>query len=82
MTFLFSRRRFALLLATRLVLVGAVLAPVSTLAMQILEAVDHAELAAEISATGVNRIALAGDRIARVVRSPDGYAVECPISPM
>ena len=55
---------------------GAVLAPVPALAMQILEAADHAELAAEISATGVNRIALAGDRIARVVRAPDGYAVE------
>ena len=76
MTLLFSRRRFSLLLATRLVLMGAVLAPVPALAMQILEAADHAELAAEISATGVNRIALAGDRIARVVRAPDGYAVE------
>ncbi len=76
MTFLFSRRRFSLLLATRLVLMGAVLAPAPALAMQILEAADHAELAAEISATGVNRIALLGDRIARVVRSPDGYAVE------
>ncbi len=41
-------------------------------AMQILDAADHAELAAEISATQVNRIALHGDRIARVVRSPDG----------
>ena len=45
-------------------------------AMQILEAVDHAELTAEISATGVNRIALVRDRIARVIRSPGGYAVE------
>ena len=44
--------------------------------MQILEAADHGEIAAEISATNVNRIALAGDRIAKVVRSPDGYAVE------
>ena len=76
MTLLSPRRRFALLLATRLVLMGALLAPVPALAMQILEAADHAELAAEISATGVNRIALAGDRIARVVRAPDGYAVE------
>ena len=76
MTLLFSRRRFSLLLATRLVLMGAVLAPAPALAMQILEAADHAELAAEISATGVNRIALHGDRIARVVRSPDGFAVE------
>ena len=45
-------------------------------AMQILEAVDHAELSAQISAGGVNRIALAGDRIARVIRGPGGYAVE------
>ena len=76
MTLLSPRWRFALLVATRLVLMGAVLAPVPALAMQILEVADHAELAAEISATGVNRIALAGDRIARVVRAPDGYAVE------
>ena len=45
-------------------------------AMQILDAADHAELTAEISATNVNRIALAGDRIAKVVRTPDGFAVE------
>ena len=76
MTLLPPRRRFSLLLATRLVLMGAVLAPAPALTMQILEAADHAELAGEISATGVNRIALHGDRIARVVRSPDGFAVE------
>ena len=35
-------------------------------AMQILEAADHGELAAEISATGVSRIALSGDRVRRV----------------
>ena len=45
-------------------------------AMQILDAVDHAELAAEVSATGVNRIAVAGDRIARIVRSPHAFAAE------
>ncbi len=45
-------------------------------AMQILDAADRAELAVEISATQVNRIALHGDRIARVVRAPDRYAVE------
>ena len=44
--------------------------------MQILDAADHAELAAEISATNVNRIALHGDRIAKVVRAPDGFEVE------
>ncbi len=69
------RGRFALLLAAHLVCMGAIAAPPAA-AMQILDAADHAELAAEISATNVNRIALARDRIARVVRSPDGYAVE------
>jgi len=69
-------RRLALPLAALLVHVGAFAAPASAVAMQLLEAADHAELAAEISATDVNRIALIGDRIARVVRAPDGYAVE------
>ena len=59
-----------------LMFAGAFALIVPAAAMQILEAVDHAEIAAEVSATGVNRIALAGDRIARVVRAPDGYAVE------
>ena len=45
-------------------------------AMQVLDAVDHAELSAEVSASGVSRIALEGDRIARVIRSPGGFAVE------
>ncbi len=67
------RTGWAALLAAPLFLMAAV-APAA--AMQILDAADHAELAAEISATNVNRIALARDRIARVVRSPDGYAVE------
>ena len=71
-----NRRRFAPLLAACLMCMGALAAPFPALAMQILDAADHAELAAEISATGVNRIALAGDRIAKVVRSPDGFAVE------
>ncbi len=70
------RRRFAPLFAIALGCMAALAAPVPALAMQILDAADHAELAAEISATGVNRIALAGDRIARVVRAPDGFAVE------
>ncbi len=51
-------------------------APAPASAMQILEAVDHAELEAEISNRAVSRIALAGDRIARVIRGPDGFAVE------
>ena len=45
-------------------------------AIQIFDATDHAELTAEISATKVNRIALHGDRIAKVVRGPEGFAVE------
>ena len=45
-------------------------------ALQVLEASDHAELIAEISATAVNRIALEGDRISRVIQSPGGFRVE------
>ena len=70
------RRPFAPLFAIALACTAALAAPVPAAAMQILDAADHAELAAEISATGVNRIALAGDRIAKVVRAPDGFAVE------
>lgn len=45
-------------------------------AMQILDAADHAELVAEISDRSVSRITLAGDRVARVVRGPDGFTLE------
>ena len=45
-------------------------------ALQVLDAVDHAELAAEVSSTSVNRIALENDRIERVIRGPDGFQVE------
>ena len=45
-------------------------------ALQILEATDHAELTAEVSADEVNRIALDGDRVARVIQSPGGFTVE------
>ncbi len=75
MTIIGSRPRAALL-ALHILVMGAFAASAPALAMQILDAADHAELAAEISATGINRIALAGDRIAKVVRSPDDYAVE------
>ena len=75
MTMIGSRPRAALL-ALQILAMGAFMVPAPALAMQILDAADHAEIAAEISATGVNRIALAGDRIARVVRAPDGFAVE------
>ena len=75
MTIIGLRLRAALL-ALHILVIGALVAPASALAMQILDAADHAELAAEISDTEVSRIALAGDRIAKVVRSPDGFAVE------
>lgn len=45
-------------------------------ALQVLEAADHAELTAEVSANEVNRIALDGDRVARVIQSPGGFTVE------
>ncbi len=70
------RRRFAPLFGMALACMAMVAAPLPAAAMQILDAADHAELTAEISATGVNRVALAGDRIAKVVRAPDGFAVE------
>ena len=76
MTCTFWRRPFVSLLTTYLICAGALAAPAPALAMQVLDAADHAELTAEISASGVNRIALARDRVARVVRAPDGYAVE------
>lgn len=50
--------------------------PAPAPAMQVLDAVDHAELEAEISDRAVSRIALAGDRIARIIRGPDGFMVE------
>ena len=56
------------------VLLSCMTAPAA--AMQILEAVDHAELEAEISGRAVSRIALAGDRIARIIRGPDGFMLE------
>ena len=66
----------AMLAAAQLVYMAAAAVPAPAAAMEILEAADHAELTAEISATGVNRIALVRDRIARVIRGPGGYAVE------
>ena len=68
--------RIAALVAAPLMYAAALAAPFPASAMQILDAANHAELVAEISATNVNRIALHGDRIARLVRAPDGFAVE------
>ena len=55
---------------------ATVLLPVPAAAIQTLDAADHAELEAAISATGVSRVALADDRIRRVIRSPGGFDVE------
>ena len=52
------------------------LASGEALAMQVLDATDHAEMEVEVSATSVSRIALIQDRIARIVRPPGGFAVE------
>ncbi len=60
-------------LAVAALLAGA---PAPAAAMQILPATDHGELSAEVSGRAVSRIALADDRIARVIRAPDGFAVE------
>ncbi|MDE0282051.1 MAG: type-F conjugative transfer system secretin TraK [Gammaproteobacteria bacterium] len=46
------------------------------MALQVLDAVDHAELTAVVSASHVSRIALVEDRIERVVRGPDGFELE------
>ena len=50
--------------------------PAPAAAMQILDAADHVELEASISATEVSRIARANDRIRRVIRSPGGFDLE------
>ena len=61
-------------LAAVLLLCTAYAVPAS--ATRILDAADHAELAAQVSATGVSRVALLGDRIARVIRAPGGHQVD------
>ena len=46
--------------------------------LQILDAADHAELTAEISTSAVNRVALDGDRVSRVIQAPSVLTVEQP----
>ena len=65
--------RAAVLLAACIAFVAL---PIPAAAIQTLEATDHAELEAAVSATGVSRVALADDRIRRVIRSPGGFDVE------
>ena len=63
--------------AIGLVLAGlAATAAAPAAAIQTLDASDHAELEAAVSATGVTRVALADDRIRRVIRSPGGFDLE------
>ena len=69
-------RQKAALFALHMLAAGLLACALPATAMQVLDATDHAELSAEISATGISRVALAGDRIVRVVRAPDGFAVE------
>ena len=75
MTLTFPRPKAALI-AIHFLAAGLLAGALPATAMQVLDATDHAELAAEISATGISRVALAGDRIVRVVRAPGGYEVE------
>ena len=70
------KRNGAGVLAAALLLYGAYAGAATASATQILDAADHAGLAAQVSATGVSRVALLGDRIARVIRAPGGYRVE------
>ena len=65
--------RAALLVAA---CVACTAVPGPAAAIQTLEATDHAELEAAVSATGVSRVALADDRIRRVIRSPGGFDIE------
>ena len=64
--------------AGALVLAGFAAAAVASpaAAIQTLDASDHAELEAAVSATGVTRVALADDRVRRVIRSPGGFDIE------
>ena len=68
-----ARAAMAALIAPLLIYAGLA-SPAS--AMQILDAVDHGELAAAIAAGEVSRIAVAGDRVKKVIRAPDGLKVE------
>ena len=66
-------RRIGFVCAALIIYMGL---PPAGHALQVLEAADHAELEAEISATALNRVALENDRIARVMQAPGGLVVE------
>ena len=74
-----KRRGRIVAMAAALLIYGAFSAP--ALAMKgagthVLEAADHAELSAGIASSGVVRIALEGDRIARAVRGAGRFEIE------
>lgn len=70
------RRAGSLDAALLVSLFAVVAAAESTAGTRILDAADHAELAAEMSADNVVRVALLGDRVERVIRAPGTFAVE------
>ena len=70
------RRGCALAAAFLLNLYAGLAAGEPAAGARILEAADHAELTATMSADGVVRVALLDDRIVRVIRAPGGFAVE------
>ena len=69
-------RRFGPRAGAALLLLYMASAAATAGAAQILDATDGAELSAEIAADGVNRVAVIGDRIARVVRAPGAFEAE------
>ena len=79
-----KRRGRIVAMAAALLVYGAFCAPASAMegagtsvaGTSVLEAADHAELPAGIAASGVVRIALEGDRIARAVRGAGRFEIE------
>ena len=70
------RRGLAAIGAALLICAAPAASAAPAVAAEVLEASDHAELAARVAASGVSRIALVNDRIVRVVRTPGGFEVE------
>ena len=73
-----QKRKKMLNMKLKKTMVGLLMVKLTTpaMALQVLDAVDHAELEGVISSSQVSRIALAHDRIERVVRGPDGFELE------
>ena len=74
-----KRRGRFVAMAAALLIYGAFCVPASGMegaGTSVLEAADHAELSAGIASSGVVRIALEGDRIARAVRGAGRFEIE------